>query len=458
MTHRTRINFWIIGLLVIIGVHLFILSRLIFFPYPELFVYSYLTDQGLLPYKQIFDQHFPGLMFFPINLHTLGMTTPAAARIWHYALVSATHVILFLVANKLFKSKKLALFTNFLYLMWQPFFEGYVLWIDSFVPIFLLSSFYFLHKPSERSKHLFGSGLMLGLALLFKQVTAPLIAFLGLLMWWETKKISKVVPYFAGIAVPVIFLIIYILSIGVWQDFIYWTVTFNLTTFAQMGRKYPDFTGLVRASPVFATALVTWIFYFSKEKSDKLLLLGTFFFGGLVYSYARFDYIHLQPALPFAILISVYFFMQVRKKLTSVILGYFLIYFLLTIPFYRVHIGDRVLFFGELEREIVRKVENLTTSGDRTFALGTTPHLYQMTNTLPPGDVFVFQFPWFMVEAEERVLSGIIRDPPEVVVRDRDTTVGGQRFIKFMPKINKHVERYYKVTDRIDGVEIMVRR
>lgn len=458
MTHRTRINYWIIGLLVIIGVHLFILSRLIFFPYPELFIYSYLTDQGFLPYKQILDQHFPGLMFFPINLHTLGMTTPAAARIWHYALVSATHILLFLVARRLFKSEKWALFTNFLYLIWQPFFEGYVLWIDTFVPIFLLGAFYFLQEMRFKPRNLFLSGLLLGTALLFKQVAIPLIVILGFLFLWKIRKVSILFPYAIGVAIPIVLLVVYILTLGVWQDFVFWTVTFNLTIFAQMGRKLPDLIGIVRALPVFGLAgMALWLFV--RRNLTKFSVLSVFFLASLVYAFARFDYVHLQPALPFALLILVSAFLKIEKRFRQPLyLGFIVISFVLLALFYRIHIGDRVLFFGDIERKISDKVRQLTNPQDSVFALGTTPHLYQMTNTLPSGGVFVFQFPWFMTVAEDRVLAGIINDPPKVVVRDRDATVGGQRFIKFMPKINKHVERYYKVTDRIDGVEIMVRR
>lgn len=125
----------------VIVVHIFLLGRLIFFPYPEMFVYSYLTDQGLLPYKQIIDQHFPGLMFFPVNFATLGMSTPQAARLWQFGIVVITQILLFITARRLLNSDKWALVPNVFYLLWQPFFEGYVLWIDNFIPLLLLPAF-----------------------------------------------------------------------------------------------------------------------------------------------------------------------------------------------------------------------------------------------------------------------------------------------------------------------------
>src|SRR2546423_1150380 len=111
-------------LILIILIHSFVLTKLQFFPYPELFIYPYLTNNGLKPYQQILDQHFPGLMFLPINFDNLGMTNPDVARIWLIAVVAITQVFLFLIAKSILKSGKKAILVNILYLFWQPFFEG----------------------------------------------------------------------------------------------------------------------------------------------------------------------------------------------------------------------------------------------------------------------------------------------------------------------------------------------
>src|SRR3989338_3479932 len=79
-----KIIYLFLGLILL--THILILSKLIYFPYPELFIYPYLTNHGLKPYSQIIDQHFPGLMFLPLNLDNLGMTTPEIARIWSFLL------------------------------------------------------------------------------------------------------------------------------------------------------------------------------------------------------------------------------------------------------------------------------------------------------------------------------------------------------------------------------------
>ncbi len=128
----------------ILLVHGFILTRLIYFPYPELFIYPYLTNNGFLPYKHILDQHFPGLSFLTINFNNLGLTSPEIARIWSIGIIAINQIFLFIIGKKLLGSPARALLVNLLYLAWQPFLEGWVLWIDSFLPLLLLPAFYLL--------------------------------------------------------------------------------------------------------------------------------------------------------------------------------------------------------------------------------------------------------------------------------------------------------------------------
>jgi len=440
----------------IIIVHLFILSRIIFFPYPELFIYSYLTDQGLIPYKEILDQHFPGIMFFPVNLATLGLANIFSMRVIHLSLVGMTQVLIYFTGKKLFNNERLALAGNFLFLIWQPFFEGNVLWIDSFIPPILISAFYLLISSELKSKNLFFSGFLLGVALLFKQTVAPLIIFLILYLIIVKKLLYTLQFFIIGILLPIFGLVLWVSIRGIWNEFIYWTFTFNVTTFAEMGRKYPNISGLVKSAPVFLLPFAYLLYV--KKVNKKYILLFIFFISSLAFAYARFDFIHLQPALPFAIILTMAIFTKFPGKYLYFFSAvYILVATYLVLPYYMFNWGKEVMFFGELERNIAQKVSNYAGKGDTTFSLGTTPHIYYLTETLPPGRIFVFQFPWFMQVAEERILSGIINDPPKVIVRDVSAIVGGMRLIDYMSSINRYVISNYQVVDSVNGIEIMIK-
>ena len=179
-------RFVFVLLFIIIVIHNLILTKLIYFPYPELFIYPYLTNHGLKPYAQILDQHFPGLLFLPINFDNLGMTTPQSARIWSIAIVVLVQLMLFILGSHILKSKWKALIVNLLYLIWQPFFEGWVLWIDSFLPILLLPAFYALLK-----RRFLLTGLFLGIGIVFKQVLIPLSVFILVYIFWTERGAKK---------------------------------------------------------------------------------------------------------------------------------------------------------------------------------------------------------------------------------------------------------------------------
>ncbi len=441
-----------IFLILIILANVLVLGKLNFLPYPELFVYPYLTNHGLIPYEGILDQHFPGLMFFPVNLGNLGMQTPGAARLWQYGIVVITHLLIYLVARKFFKSNSKALTANLFFLLWQPFFEGWVLWIDSFLPIFTLSALYFY-----KSKKIFWSGFFLGLALLFKQVLIPLIGLVGLYILFKERKLKPLLIFTLGVAIPSSFLVFYITNLGIWKDFIFWTITFNMTTFAEMGRKYGNLSEWVRVAGVYGFSLLAFL---DRKIREDIIIIGLFLIGSLAAIYARFDFIHLQPSLPFAALLSAYSvnFLMKNKNLKYLIVLYALAAIFLLSQFYRANWGGRIFFFGDTERAVATRVQKLSGPADRIFAFGTFPHIYQMAMRLPPGDVFVFQFPWFMIEAEDRVLKGLFNDPPVVVVRDRSSQVEGKNLVLFMPRIDSYISDNYKVLEKIEEMEIMIQK
>lgn len=448
---------YFLGLALIIFIHLFFLSKISFFPYPELFIYPYLTANGLTPYKEIFDQHFPGLMFFPINLHTLGMTTPEIAQVWHWFIVGLTHVFIFLAGKKIFKSEKMALASNLLFAGVHPYFEGYVLWIDTFMPLFLIPAFLFLTNALKdgRRVNFFLSGFFIGLALMFKQVVLPIIGLL-LLFLFIKKKFYGLLYFFAALLLPVLVLFLYISSLDIWKEFIYWTITFNLTIFNEMATTKPSLGDLVKMFPIFVLPL---LLFFSKKHRSKLALLLLFYVFSLVFAYARFDFVHLQPALPFATLLVIYFIngLSFLQKRISVLV-FVLVSLALTLRTYDRLKADSFIFYSKEEREVARVVKEYASPGEAVLAFATLPHINQMTETLPPGKVFVFPFPWFSLIAQEKIVEGLVSDPPKVVVQDRTSTTQGENLASFMPAVAAFVDENYIIVESIGNNEILVKK
>lgn len=450
-------------LLIIILIHILVIFKLIFFPYPELFIYPYLTNHGLKPYSQILDQHFPGLLFLPLNFGNLGMTTPFTARIWLTFSIAIIHVLLFVISKSIFKNPKKAILVNILYLFWQPFFEGWVLWIDNFLPLILLPAFYAILR-----RKIFISGILIGLAIIFKQVMIPLAILLAFYIWWESKELKKMRDFFIGLAIPIFLVTIYLISTGVFNDFIYWTVTFNLSVYAKYGRgEAADFAHLSRVVLVFGAAFLS--VGKIKEKTVQVLLI--FLIGSLIGLTTRFDFVHFQPALPFAILATIIGVGKIREWRIFgriAIICYLLIAVWWLNIFYNIknvadsaykgYIGNKVFFFDDETKLVSSKIKQYTNPEEKIFIFGAVPHLYQMSDTLPAGDVFVFQFPWFLKVAGNRVLDGIKKDRPNIVVSDRTVEIEGTKIIDFAKEIDKYIQENYEQVEKIGTTSILRRK
>ncbi|OGM05499.1 hypothetical protein A2125_00275 [Candidatus Woesebacteria bacterium GWB1_43_5] len=437
--------------------HITVLSNLNFLPYPELFVYPYLTNKGLLPYVQILDQHFPGVMFLPINLDNLGMHTPADARVVQFAVVITVHIMLYFVARRLFGSNLKALASNFLYLVWQPYFEGWVLWIDSFLPVFYLLAFHQLlvYFDNKKKKHLIIVSLALGAATIFKQVVIPLVVLLCVYLYLKRRNLNEIYYFLAWYMLLPLVMVSYLFLAGVFSNFWHWTVVFNLTTFAAMGRKYVSLPELIRVGFVFSFLFLGLVY---KKDRRHFILIAVFVVGSAFAAYARFDFVHLQPALPFVILGTVGVLTKtnsIQKLLIAVYLAGSL--FILR-GFLQSHTGNRVFFFERNEIQISEKIRVLASPGEKIFLFGVTPNIYQMTGTLPAGDIFVFQFPWFVVESETRLLEGLARDRPRVVVADREVTIQGAKITDYASKINRYILENYVEVDRVGSGQIFLKK
>lgn len=449
-------KFVVSGLILIGLVHSWLISKLIFFPYPELFIYPYLTNQGLVPYKQIFDQHFPGLMFLPINLDNLGMVNEVVARWWLIGVVLLTQLLIFWITNRLTGNPKQALLANLLYLIWQPFLEGWTLWIDNFLPLFLLPAFYFTYNSINSKKNwrsIFWAGVFLSLGVLFKQVIIPLAGMVFLLLLFYRRDIRTITYFFAGILPVPILVSWYYLSLGAIKDLWFWTITFNLTTFAQFGGKAPFLSGVIRVLGVYSPALLLPLI-----KNKKLALtLTIFLLGSLTGDIARFDMVHFQPSLPFVVIISVLIISELlrRSNLRWLIAGYLIMIGIWLPIFYKGHLVDKVFFFDKETTEIADKIKEYSEPQEEIYLFGPVPHLYQMTETIPVGRIFVFQFPWFLMESEELFLKALEENKPQLVVADRMVVIEGWDIKDYAAILDKYITDNYQTFDRIGSTEFM---
>lgn len=430
----------------VVIVHLAVLWTLEFFLYPELVIYPYLTTSGFLPYKNILDQHFPGLMFFPLNFYTLGFRDPIAFKVLLLAIVATQAYLIYTLAKKI-GNIVVARLSVLAYMIWQPFFEGNQLWLDIFLPLFTLPAFWFFLNNKW-----FLTGLFLGLGIVFKQTQVPLVTFVGLLI--VTKfRFQALFRFGLGALIPSIVMLIYLGKIGVLPDFWYWTVQFNLSNFAAEGSLVPRGADWVRLALPIVAIIASWIVIPAKYRPKLVIswMLVTVM-GGI----ARFGLLHLQPAVPYLSLVFGLLLYSLGQQKMKVWLAGVVVLIVLWMGYFYSRQNNlfQTKFYDAQTNFIVASIQDRTEPGDKIFLLGVHPHIYELTKTLPPGQTFIFQFPWFFKVAGERVLTSLMDDPPKVIVYDEASSIDGQYMRDYGKFLVDYVRVNYTLSQKMGTFEV----
>ena len=285
-TYRHEIVSRIVSFILPLTFLLLSLIRFSFFPYPEILTEIYFRNQGMLPYQQINDQHFPGMMLLPLNLSTLGISSVDGLRIFHLVLV----IINFLILNKLTRyfSNPIRLIGLSLFAIFFITWEGH--FMDRFSSGNLVFNWFLFITHKIKSYLL--TGLVFGLILLFKQ---PGILLCGIAAIWilTTKpKVKSFLVFVIGGVLPMGLASMYLYSIGVWNDFWFWTVVHNLTGYTFLEGRQPLLSEQIRLMILWIPGLLAA----TRIKQDWLY--GLYILAASIFLFPRFGLIHAQVVLP----------------------------------------------------------------------------------------------------------------------------------------------------------------
>lgn len=430
----------------IIILHIFILLQTVFWPASEFRILPYLTAKGLVPYKDIIDQHFPGIFFFPINLFTIGLANPLGLRLLQIIIIILTHIAIHLTTRKLGGSKTSSIFANILYVFAQTLFEGYVLWIDSFIAPLVLVSYLLLISETKGTgfRLTFLSGIFLSLALLFKQLIVLVFGFviIVLLLFRVSKK--RIFMFAFGFVLPVIFMLIYFSNRHLINDFLYWTITFNSKVYPKYAFRPPLLKEILLILIVVAPFIIFTVQeYIKREKRRNILLLSAYALPLLIFIYGRYDFVHLQPFLPFAcIFISVGMF--TTKPRFHYALGYLLI-LILTCTLHISKLGKYTTFIENTHELSIREINKLNNEGF-TIYLDSHHELYQITGTTPYNYKYVPKLPWYLDKEKKIFSESFSTKRPDVVMVLNNTDKSSE--------IYKFAETHYTKVKSVDDFYI----
>ncbi|MCL4389949.1 MAG: glycosyltransferase family 39 protein [Patescibacteria group bacterium] len=360
----------------LIVIHIVLLSQLQFTAWPENLVWPYLNLHGFEYYQNIFLIYTPLYWKLLSTFYSFTGISVLSLRIFSYAIVIITDLLLWLTAGK-------KLLPVLIYVPLQILFGGNGAWVDQLLaPLFLAAIL------ATQNKKFLIAGVILGLAFLTKQ-TAIYFIVIFLLFHRRPTMVLGILPALLVLAWPPLF-----------DSAVKYTLTFHARYPLQI--QWPTISQSLITLSVMAPAFFALLL----KKQRQLGLLAI---GAALGIFTRFEYFHLQPALPL-----------VAMLFTSLPLA-FIFYLPMLIIFLRLVITSHnlpVRFMDPATLDIASQIQKVVPAGEKILIINTWDHLYFLTNTLPASDFFVPSTPWTMdyPSNQERILTGLKDRLPRFIV------------------------------------------
>lgn len=426
-------------------------TNLTLFAYPENFAYPFFVEGGMLPYREIVDQHFPGLLLFSIHWRTLGIVGPEQARLAMLVIFALTATLLFGTTWAIYRDVRLSVLTYVFYALWVSYFGGNVFWLDSILPLFLIPAFYFGYRfflVEERIKDVFLLGLFLGLTTVFKPL-GLIMALAVTILILGRRQFKPIFFFFLGLFIPISAMLAYFVGIGVLSDFLRWAVVFNLTSYGQLAQKLPtagQLTGVLVAS------VLPLIFFVREGHRGDFFYLSIWLVVLLIGVFPRFELFHFQPSLPFFSLVSAITTRELwrRRKVWKKMIPLVVVMAMLLAQFrfFQRSLTGVNFFFRSYHYQAADFILQNTDSDEPLFVFGGQDQLYPLAQRLPPDKFYVPQLPWYYARLgiQERVVASLEKDPPLYVLYVKDAGVDNQSLTDYGKIVFAYLEDNYQPT------------
>ncbi len=398
-------------LLLILLTQVLLLANWQFSDWPEMFSYAYLLNHSYQLYKDIINPYTPLLSFglsfffkfFPYSITSLKLAT--------YLIILLIDLLL-LLTLKIIKAKNIFLFFS-LFILWQIILEGNGLWFDLVISPLALLIFLLLTKYQKlpNAKNLVLIGLILGIMFLIKQTSLIYIAPVIFLVLSNTQKFTQKLKnslvLLSAWSIPVVFSLFYFYYQHNLSDYVYWAYIYPLRHLKSSG---------FALIPTMKQLLITLLFLsptvvvFKNYKDKKVQILILFILTSTVFAIPRFSYFHLQPVIPFIILLLAYTGNVFNPKRTYT--TFLFIFSLVTVStflyFAYKYIGKEPRFYNSQTQATAKALNKQIAPGTSVFFYNTSSEHFVFTGLLP-AKPWADTFPWYLEVPglQERIVTGI---------------------------------------------------
>ena len=388
-----RSKFFLISIL---GVHVFLLFFLRFTAWPEMIAYPYLLNHGFSFYNDIIQPYFPFLSYFLLFWFRLFGFTPFVLQQVTIAIISITDILFFALLKKFFSVNK-SIMLLLLFVILQIFCEGNGMWFDLVVTPFILSAVFFLihFQKTKTNFWLVGTGIFVGLSFLIKQTS--LWYEIGILLFlFSQRKLPAAIFFVIASLIPFVLLQIFFAP----HNVLFWSIKFPFVIMPRL----PGYILFPTAKQLFVTGFIFLPVVFllknilikSKNRETEILFV-LLTFTSLGFLYPRFAYFHLQPALPFVVMLFGFVFaplqgFRLNRVIASVyVLGIIVLFLrftqreaLMPVRFFEPHVVNDAVFLKE----------HITNEGPVFFY--NVPANYMVAGDLIPTKPWADTFPWYL--------------------------------------------------------------
>ncbi|HSW98019.1 MAG TPA: glycosyltransferase family 39 protein [Candidatus Saccharimonadales bacterium] len=385
-------------------------------------------NHGRLLYRDIWDNK-PPLLYV---LYAIVQSDQPVIRFVSLLFGLASVILFYFLVKKLFlKSRTLYVSTSiFTFLLAIPLLEGNIANAENFImPLILGSGLLIINLQKNHTKNgnffiLFCSGLLLGLAFLFKVVAIFDLAAFTLFLIVQIKTINikqmkiiffELIPLYVGVIIPVLITLLFFALHHALPDFIHSAFLSNVgyvsygNQFHILGVQIPQGLLLLKLIilGLFCAVLFTKRAKISPTTQFILLWLAFSIFSAL---FSQRPYTHYLLVLLTSSCLCIGILLQKTKSQFLSIGIFFLMamYFLTNFSFYNKNIGYyrnflafvtnnedtttyRAFFDGSTPRDyaLADFLKTKLQSNDQVFLWGNNAQLYALVNKLPAGKYIV---------------------------------------------------------------------
>jgi hypothetical protein len=445
---------------------------------PRVILEPWLIQNGFVLYENIADLHAPLMPLFIALIKPLVPDGLLLAKLLLVLLISVITLLIFLAVRRL-GGWLVGLWAAWFFVMLSPVFNFGKLWYETFLaPLYILLLLFYDASDSRRSfKSLIALGLVAGIALLVKQHSGVVVV--ALLAWTtvsnhylgrsKSENFRELALLGSGVMLPVAAFTVYqVIRAGSLKGFLYWTIGYSLTSdYGFLAAQWP--TGNQVLTVVSGLLFLGGAFFFMVELKRRGDIDWLYFGWGFVLFvasgltvYPRFEYFHLQSAIPAAVWLSALALFHAfrsrgagRPFMKGTVLALSLLWLIRGGAAYRTvfrtnQVPRQVMEYSRLEPLANQLKRHIGPSASMYVFPDNeaTANLYYLMRCLPPR-FWVFTYPWNMTGTIKRkILSTIKNPPPEWIVY----YMNGHRTMKhYAPEIVKYIFANYRRVTKLRG-------